>query len=181
MHSHFRDQKGLMRAFRNGFAPMKLFNAIPLPSFSAAVNCASQPLSFLLIFCSRACLHPISIGKVVLDTAQPSSAIIASDSLEEQQRLEKRCWGFQGGMPLWSQGEAREGEAVNPKGERWKGESETVPPPKKVVMAKPSRSLQPSQKAPFITKIEMLPSKWHDVTGMLRCVMVICRIQISRA
>ena len=123
------------------------------------MNCASQPLSFLLIFCSRACLQPIFLGKVVLDTALPSSAFYASDSLEEQQRLEKRCWGFQGGMPLWSQGEAREGEAVNPKGERWKGESGTVPPPKKVVMAKPSMSLQPSQKAPFITEVGMLTVK----------------------
>jgi hypothetical protein len=25
-------------------------------------------------------------------------------------------------MPLWSQGEIREGEAESPKGERWKGE-----------------------------------------------------------
>jgi hypothetical protein len=62
----------------------------------------------------------------------------ASDSLEGQLRLEERCWGFQGGMPLWSQGEAREGEAVNSKGERWKGESTAVPPPKRVVMPKSS-------------------------------------------
>ncbi len=64
------------RDFWNGFAPVKLFNAIPLPFFSAAVNCASQSLSFHLIFCSRACLQPISIGKVVLNTAQPSSPFL---------------------------------------------------------------------------------------------------------
>jgi hypothetical protein len=34
----------------------------------------------------------------------------------------KSIGGIQGGMPLWSQGEAREGEAESPKGERWKGE-----------------------------------------------------------
>ena len=70
-------------------------------------------------------------------------------TLEEQQRLEKRCWGFQGGMPLWSQGEAREGEAVNPKGERWKGESEAVPPPKRVVMAKSSMVASTIPKSPI--------------------------------
>ncbi|MEE8603738.1 MAG: hypothetical protein V3S65_00050, partial [Candidatus Aminicenantaceae bacterium] len=60
-----------------------------------------------------------------------------------------RCWGFQGGMPLWSQGEAREGEAVNPKGERWKGESEAVPPPKRVVMAKSSMVASTIPKSPI--------------------------------
>jgi len=32
--------KGSLSAFGNGFAPVKIFNAIPLPPFSAALNCA---------------------------------------------------------------------------------------------------------------------------------------------
>jgi len=32
--------KGPLTAFGNGFAPVKIFNAIPLPPFSAAMNCA---------------------------------------------------------------------------------------------------------------------------------------------
>jgi hypothetical protein len=52
-------------------------------------------------------------------------------------------------MPLWSQGEAREGEAVNPEGERWKGESEAVPPPKRVVMAKSSMVASTIPKSPI--------------------------------
>jgi hypothetical protein len=32
--------KGFILAFRNGFAPAKIFNAIPSPLFSAARNCA---------------------------------------------------------------------------------------------------------------------------------------------
>jgi hypothetical protein len=32
--------KGSVSAFGNGFAPVKFFNAIPLPFFSAALNSA---------------------------------------------------------------------------------------------------------------------------------------------
>ncbi len=49
---------------------------------------------------------------------------------KERQRLEKRCWGIQGGMTPWSEGEAREGEAASPEDERWKGE---VSSPSKMV------------------------------------------------
>ena len=37
---YFRKPKGFISAFRNSFAPVNVFNAIPLPPFSAAVNCA---------------------------------------------------------------------------------------------------------------------------------------------
>jgi hypothetical protein len=52
-------------------------------------------------------------------------------------------------MPLWSQGEAREGEAVNPKGERWKGESIAVLPLKRIVKAKSSMVASTIPKKPL--------------------------------
>ena len=52
-------------------------------------------------------------------------------------------------MSLWWQGKAREGEAVNPKGERWKGESEAVPPPRRVVIAKSSMVTSTIPKSPI--------------------------------
>jgi hypothetical protein len=73
--------------------------------------------------------------------------------------------GIPRGMPLWSQGEAREGEAVNPKGERWKGESTAVPFPKRIVQANLQWSLQPSPKATFITEIRMLTRVLNFLTS----------------
>jgi len=40
--------KGSISAFRDGFAQVKIFNAIPLPPFSAALNSAPQHPSLLL-------------------------------------------------------------------------------------------------------------------------------------
>jgi hypothetical protein len=40
--------KGSISAFRDGFAQVKIFNAIPLPHFSAALNSAPQHPSLLL-------------------------------------------------------------------------------------------------------------------------------------
>jgi len=40
--------KGSISAFGKGFAQVKIFNAIPLPPFSAALNCAPEHSSLLL-------------------------------------------------------------------------------------------------------------------------------------
>jgi len=71
-HFHSRDQKGFIWTFRNGFALVKLFNAIPLPFFSAAVNCAPQHHFISFTLCSRVCFHLSCLKKVVLNTAQPT-------------------------------------------------------------------------------------------------------------
>jgi hypothetical protein len=111
---HFRDPKGFIRAFRNGFAPVKIINDIPLPTFSAAMNCAPQrpsPLLYPLFPCLSSSLMSQQ------SRAQYNTAVFrffSSDSLEEQYVL-------LGGVG-WLQ---------------W--------------------SLQPSQKALFITEMETLP------------------------
>jgi hypothetical protein len=40
--------EGFILAFKDGFASVKIFNAIPLPPFSAALNSAPQHPSLLL-------------------------------------------------------------------------------------------------------------------------------------
>ena len=71
-------------AFGNGFAPVKILNAIPLPSFSAVLNSAPKHNSLIIFLCSRACPQLVSLTKVVLNTTAPSSAFFASDSLEKR-------------------------------------------------------------------------------------------------
>jgi hypothetical protein len=65
--------KRYLSAFGNGFAQVKIFYAIPLPPFSAAMNSAPKHPSLFLILCSHACLQLVSLGKVVLNTASPSA------------------------------------------------------------------------------------------------------------
>jgi len=52
--------KGQVSAFGNGFAPVKIFNAIPSQPFSAALNCAPQHPS-LLLYPLFPCLHSTRI------------------------------------------------------------------------------------------------------------------------
>ena len=91
-------------------APVKLFNAIPLPSFSAAVNCAPQH-PFHLFYLLFPCL--LSSLMFQQSRAQYSTAVFRFFCVRFPRRTE--------------------------------------------ALAKASRSLQPSQKAPFITEMEMLP------------------------
>jgi hypothetical protein len=67
--------KGSIAAFWNGLAPVSLFNAISLPSFSAGLNYAPLYPPFLFIFCSRICLKHVSPRKVLPSTAAPSSVL----------------------------------------------------------------------------------------------------------
>jgi len=67
--------KGQLSAFGNDFAPVKIFNAIPLPPFSAALNSAPQHPFLFFFLCSRACPQLVSPGKVVLNTTSPSDGV----------------------------------------------------------------------------------------------------------
>jgi hypothetical protein len=51
---------------------MKIFNAIPLPPFSAALNCARYLPSSTIELCSSVCAQHSSEGKVVLNTTSPT-------------------------------------------------------------------------------------------------------------
>jgi hypothetical protein len=63
-------------AFRNGFAPVKIFNAIPSPFFSAAPELRPfTPHLYHSSFCSRDCLDLYSFITVVLNTSSPSDSI----------------------------------------------------------------------------------------------------------
>ena len=65
--------KGFIWAFRNGFASVKIFNAIPSPLFSAAVELrALTPNLFHSNLCSRACPDLLFLSKVVLNTSSPT-------------------------------------------------------------------------------------------------------------
>jgi len=83
----------------------------------------------------------------VLSFLIQSSGPTLSDSLEEQHRCGETMLGeYKGICPLGRRTsyEVREGEAVSREeaGERWKGESGAVPPPRNSGKAKSSRSLQ---------------------------------------
>jgi len=67
--------KGQLSAFGNDFAPVKIFNAIPLPPFLAALNSAPQHPFLFFILCSRAYPQLVSPGKVVLNTTSPSDCV----------------------------------------------------------------------------------------------------------
>jgi hypothetical protein len=74
--------KGFISAFRDGFAPVKIFYAIPSPSFSAAMNCAR----YLFISTSTASV-PVLVW-ISIHLAKSCSIqhrrLTASDSLEER-------------------------------------------------------------------------------------------------
>jgi hypothetical protein len=59
---------------------------------------------------------------------------------EEQQRLEESCWGFQGGMPLCSQRETREGEAESERENKLCWQADAIVPLYKKVRKWPIKS-----------------------------------------
>ena len=118
---------------------------------------------FIWIF--RNGFAPVTIF-FVLNTTSPSDSV----------RFPRRTTAFgetllgvpRGYAPLVA-GEAREGEAVNPKGERWKGESEAVPPSKRVVMAKSSMVASTIPKSPIYQgkKDAYMPSTGLETEGKM--------------
>ncbi len=90
----------------NVSALVQIFNAIPSPSFSVPAELRMIHPNLWTLSSIYPTLKPLE-SLCSIHPRRPTR----SDSLERQQRLEKRCWRFQGGMSPWSQGEAREGEA----------------------------------------------------------------------
>jgi hypothetical protein len=118
----------------NVFALVQIFNAIPSPSFSAPAELRMiNPNHWSLSYVNSS-LRPLE-----LPCSIHPRRTTRSDLLEGQQRLEKRCWVFQGGMPHWSQGAAREGEAASIASV---GRGKSVPPPRRFWKAKSSMSLR---------------------------------------
>jgi len=75
---HFRDSIGLEWPFRNGFALVKLFNAIPLPPFSAVLSI------FAPIFSSSVPVLAHNSYPLAKSCRVQQCRLTVSDSLEER-------------------------------------------------------------------------------------------------
>jgi len=112
---------------------LQIFNAIPSPSFSAAAELRTFTLTrWKDALCSNL-THP-SFPQVCSIHPRP---LTLSGSFEDQHRCgETMLGGSKGVCPPWSQdalwGPRRGGsEPLEGEGERWKGESVAVPPPRR--------------------------------------------------
>jgi hypothetical protein len=115
----------------------QIFHAIPSSTFSALWNSARS--SNLTPRYSPAILT--TAGCTLSCSDSPRARLRRVPSRKTSLRRND-VWGFQGGMPLWSQdalwNPRRGGREREEASERWKGESEAVPPPKGFGKAKSS-------------------------------------------